>query len=820
MTAEVEQDRKGASPAEADLKWLHDLPALKTYLDRIGAEVKNFRKYTVEDQFAPRDASGKSSAVRRTVATIRLQDDGTIECKNKDFAPTEVEQAAIKEAVKSAKFPRSIIAKNVHSLRRKLNVGNADDLYVFFDAKGEVLFVQQRVTFEDGNKGYLPWSLFDDGEWRMMEPDGELPLFGQQNLKNAARVVLHEGAKAARAVDWLINSATKEAKEARALHPWIEDLKNVVHVGWIGGAANPHRTDWTPIKMLAPYVSVVVVCDNDRAGKEAVTAISRRLKGREVSAIMFDDNFPVGFDLADPFPEKLFKMIDGERVYRGPAFKDCLRCATWATEVKPNPSGKGRPITIMRNEFIEQWAWAVSPPVFVHRNNPARLLNDRDFNAQVRPFSDVEDTAALLRRHPSAQADVVAYEPGQPSGFSASDGVLRINTWMPTTLKVRAPARETDLKPWRDFMEQLIPDETDRHHLMRWLATLVAHPEIRMPYGILLISEAQGVGKGTLLEKIAAPLVGAGNVSTPSEREVVKSDFNSWIARKRLACVHEIYAGESKRAYNDIKSYITERVVRVNEKYQSNYETTNWAHFLASSNSPRALHMASEDRRWFVPGVTGSKLPAKYWTDFNEWLGNFGLEMIHHDLIEFARKHGPVSAGDEAPMSAAKRAMIEESKTEGCQLAEALAEKSVHRGQFARVDYSFVDASNKSRVGSFAELRAGVVYEMVVDRVNKPEKIVLVVDEVREWVAEKRNLQNAYGLDLNSHKLEGVATLRKSLIEGGLTQPLSMPGEQRRFKIDGRMRYVVANFPIPLNAKWTSIEPFRRKPKDLWPVSL
>jgi len=55
----------------------------------------------------------------------------------------------------------------------------------------------------------------------------------------------------------------------------------------------------------------------------------------------------------------------------------------------------------------------------------------------------------------------------------------------------------------------------DRIELMRWCATLIARPDIKMNYGVLLISETQGVGKSTLGEKILAPLIGKLNASFP-----------------------------------------------------------------------------------------------------------------------------------------------------------------------------------------------------------------------------------------------------------------------------------------------------------------
>lgn len=54
----------------------------------------------------------------------------------------------------------------------------------------------------------------------------------------------------------------------------------------------------------------------------------------------------------------------------------------------------------------------------------------------------------------------------------------------------------------------------------------------------MLISEEQGVGKPTLAEAILKPLMGEWNASTPSANEIVNSDYNGWIVRKRFSICH------------------------------------------------------------------------------------------------------------------------------------------------------------------------------------------------------------------------------------------------------------------------------------------
>jgi effector-binding domain-containing protein len=181
----------------------------------------------------------------------------------------------------------------------------------------------------------------------------------------------------------------------------------------------------------------------------------------------------------------------------------------------------------------------------------------------------------------------IAYHPGRKPGlYTGPEGGQYINTHKATLVR-SWPKKLTkaDIAPFTEFMEHLIPVEHDRKELERWCATLLAKPDVKMHYGVLLISETQGVGKGTLGEKILAPLVGIGNTSFPGEEEIVESKYNYWTAHRRLAVVHEIYAGHSSRAYNKLKSIITDFNIEVHRKYMADYRVDNWVHAFACSNS-------------------------------------------------------------------------------------------------------------------------------------------------------------------------------------------------------------------------------------------
>ena len=726
-------------------------PALNAYVRRIGAVQKNFRRYVIEEK-------GEDGYACVT-ATIRIDD--TITCDVAEFEPTKEEQKAIKEEIEKAPFPKSIKARK-GPLPAELRGVPKQHLCIFLDQSGDhVLMIQHR---RDGEKPDYPYTLWNDGRWRCMEPEGLLPLYGLEKLKQKSTFFIHEGAKAARDISAMVN----HGGAALAAHPWGEELKQAAHLGWPGGARNARRVDWEPIRNLPPADKIILVCDHDQVGIEAATVISEKLR-RPLLAVMIDDRFPAGFDLADPWPTKL-EWWEGKK-YVGPTFDDCLIPATWATDIIP-PKEKGRPTFKVTDQFAAEWYWVTEPPVFVHRSQSDRLLKDDAFNRGIRPFSHAENTARLLIQKVSSQCDKVIYEPGEHPGAIHRGGKRFVNCYRPSTIK----AIKGNTKHFERFMKHLVPDEGDRRKLMRWIATLIARPDIRMTYGVLLISIVHGVGKTTLGEAILTPLLGEWNVSFPTEQQIVDSEFNSWLVKKRLAVVHEIYSGHSVKAYNRLKSAITDGYADVNEKFLPVYRLDLFIHILACSNSPRALHIDDSDRRWLVPRITEKIRHDSYWKAFHRWLRVDGLGIIKTWAEQYVAEHGPVLQGEHAPETSLKKEIIAEGRSEGERLAFDLG--------------------------------------LVVKEKETEQKIVLAMEDVRNWVAEQRKIY-----DPNDRHLEKSATLRKAMIAAGLREPKAKGEVRRRFRIRNAVySYVVANFEIGEGMEWTDLREFYVDPEALKPL--
>lgn len=719
------------------------IPALAAYLERVGAEELNFRRFMVKQYVGERNYY-----VERTL--IRINADGSISCSREEHEPTAEERKAIGDALQKIDLPKSVHAtvESAQAHARTLR-GKAFLFYVRRDrGKDLVSMIQERWVKEDGSKIHVAWSFWSDGEWRRMEPDGPLPIWKparRGDRRGKGRIMIHEGAKSAAHVDALVND--EELRDELHRHPWGTDLATYEHWGMIGGALAPHRTDYAELARENP-TEVVYVCDNDFAGESALQEVSR-FWGNSLLGVMFGDSFPPSWDMADPMPESLFVGEGAERRYHGPTLAGLMRAATRATELVPNPSGRGRTMAVLRRAFAEEWLHAIKPEVFVHRDWPHEMWTANEFNSKVRPFSDVDDTARLLRANAASKSAVLKYDPSSPPGvYESNDEGRYINTHRPSAVR---PERG-DPEPFLEFMRALVPGEEDRLELMRWCATLIARPDIRMTYGVLLISEQQGVGKGTLGEKILAPLVGHSNVSYPSEQEIVDSNFNYWLAHKRLAVVHEIYAGHSSKAYNRLKSVITDRYVTVSKKYMANYDIENYMHVYANSNSWRAIQVTGDDRRWHLPGVTEERRPPQYWISLNRWLSERGgLGIIRAWASDFLRKHSPVLQGDVAPWSALKREVIEEGYSPGMRLVSetlervrSVLEEDTPENRKMREDWE----KRRMLVGgavvildrSLVDLITRVVHQgRQSDRLERPMTVRKIAKHLR-WHAGKRKI--------------------------------------------------------------------------------
>ncbi|MCC2095980.1 MAG: hypothetical protein KDJ29_03770 [Hyphomicrobiales bacterium] len=624
---------------------LNDIEPLAKYLRRIGAKPRSLQQAMVEET---RGKYWKDTAV---IKISQKTGEITVEPEHPNYLPTDSERDAIKAAYANITFPQPVSIASIDGLPDDVKSKKlGKDLFIFQNDKSDVVMVHERVETSDPKSGelekkYVPWTPFDDGVWRRQESGGKLPLYNRQLINATTTAIgLHEGPKSA----WRLTELQRQGKLAG--EPWGDYLKDMVHIGWIGGALNPGRTDWSAINNSGSINTVFVFSDNDFHGKGAVPGLAYRIR-KQVVHVQLTDDFPDGFDFGDDWPEGLLSYIgpngvpvspqqaqenpgDVVRIEIGPTFRECCHPATWATDVYPNPSSRGRPVIEARDNFLQEWQYAPAADLYINRNFPNFRLSEKAFNKRHAAFAHTSNLSAIVDRDFVGETVNVAYDPSQAGKrVVTSGGGSAINVFEETDLReVKPPRGQTisdAIRPWLDFTEYMFPDPRDRHEVMRWEATLASQLGTHMQYAQLWVSETHGIGK-TVRANAVAKMVGERNVGRPSEREIAESDFNTWAAHRRLAICQEIYAGHSWKAYHNMKSTITDPDLRVHEKFQRPYVIQNWVHAIACSNSKKALKMEESDRRWFVPAINEIKWTDEGYEALHQWLRAGGLGFLLH----------------------------------------------------------------------------------------------------------------------------------------------------------------------------------------------
>ena len=143
------------------------LPAIKAYADRIGAEKLSLRSITVREN---------SNGYWKYSATIRFMPDGTIKVQADNianFKPTEREAEDIKEAVLAAKWPKMDSLAKLPTMPPGTEDAEAENLFFFKTQDGKrTIMVQHRVENDQSIKRFIPWTHWGDAGWQKMEPEG------------------------------------------------------------------------------------------------------------------------------------------------------------------------------------------------------------------------------------------------------------------------------------------------------------------------------------------------------------------------------------------------------------------------------------------------------------------------------------------------------------------------------------------------------------------------------------------------------------------------------------------------------------------------
>ena len=162
-----------------------DVPGVRQYLQRIEARPTSlFRavRRKLHGRYYRDEVSISFS--RKGNIYVRSDDDD-----NSLWEPTDEEKERIKEGFEGIEFPTIVaIPRNqIVSFKPPIKGGleNSKEVYKFEDMDGDIVMMQVKMTDpkDKETKRYVPLTFWSDEEWRWVEPEGKLPLWGLHQLR-------------------------------------------------------------------------------------------------------------------------------------------------------------------------------------------------------------------------------------------------------------------------------------------------------------------------------------------------------------------------------------------------------------------------------------------------------------------------------------------------------------------------------------------------------------------------------------------------------------------------------------------------------------
>jgi hypothetical protein len=213
------------------------------------------------------------------------------------------------------------------------------------------------------------------------------------------------------------------------------------------------------------------------------------------------------------------------------------------------------------------------------------------------------------------EADSITFLPSEPLGITA-DRRYNANTGWP----VKPEQGDTVLfdRLLDHVFGHLEAGKEMRRWFLSWVTHMIRNRGCKAAHGFIAVG-ATGTGKSILGEVIGVGLFGD-EQSAELDQADLDNPFNPWVRNTLFACVNEAARSDRRAQAEQLKNLITRRRVTVNIKNQSQYSLVDHINWYLTSNSPDALYLDDDDRRWAVWEVTG-RLDPELGNAISQWLG-------------------------------------------------------------------------------------------------------------------------------------------------------------------------------------------------------
>ena len=259
----------------------------------------------------------------------------------------------------------------------------------------------------------------------------------------------------------------------------------------------------------------------------------------------------------------------------------------------------------------------------------------------------------------------VQMRPDKGVPFYTEDNERCLNTYRPVVLPETG-----DPSLGFDFLERLLPIESERRYFTQWLAHKVLNPHIRGTGIVMVAHDTYGTGRGTLVYLLRAivgnKLVKEVDFSTLTGK-TYQSQYNEWMVDSLFVAVNEaqeLPATGSKwqarsNAYENLKEIIDpgKQHIDVKRKGAKNGQARTFASILVFTNHGDSIILPKGDRRLSIL-ENGTPPGEAFFKVFYDWLsvpanvGAFVARLRQTDLSDYSAYTAP-------PMTASKSEMID-----------------------------------------------------------------------------------------------------------------------------------------------------------------
>jgi hypothetical protein len=257
------------------------------------------------------------------------------------------------------------------------------------------------------------------------------------------------------------------------------------------------------------------------------------------------------------------------------------------------------------------------------------------------------------------------------------------------------------VKKFNDYLDYIIPDETERLYFLDWVTSKMQNPLFRGT-GIVMVTPAYGVGRNTLAGMISE-LVGRHNAVEVSFDDLLgATDYNYWelaqiviVAEAKESTDYMTSKGPHK-AYETLKQRVdtTNNYTTVNIKHVAQRTVHVCTSYMILTQHTDAIAIPEDDRRLSVISNPLSPESPAFFTKVNAWLRakdeNGDAEwaksvyrwLMTREVKDPDRLMLPLN-------NAGKRAMINEGQALPAQVCSAISRHLISQGLYALSQHQF-----------------------------------------------------------------------------------------------------------------------------------